>query len=143
MNISNKIKLIWLYFKGDISAHNKGILEAALATTEAGSYALDNGALLITNRRRFSDEGIRGVIRNHAGLSDSKYSLGIATTMNGAKEFEAIGCKQCTYICKFIHEFNMVQQEKYVGSDKTIARNGHLRPRERGSDKSKSDSNKG
>src|SRR4051812_37149619 len=116
MNISNKIKLIWLYFKGDISAHNKSVLEAALASSDSGSYLLDMGASLITNKRRFPDEPLRSVIRNHAGLSDSKFSLGIATTMNGAKEFDAIGCKQCSYICKFIHEFNMVQQEKYVGS---------------------------
>lgn len=143
MNISNKIKLIWLYFKGDISAHNKGILEAALATTEAGTYKLDMGALLITNRRKYTDEPVRSIIRGHAGLVGGASDLGMACTMNAAKKFEEIGDKQCVYICKFIHEFNMVQQEKYVGSDSQVTRNGHLRPRERRSDKSKSSSDQG
>ncbi len=142
MNISNKVKLIWLYFKGDISAHNKKVLEAALASSDAGKYQLDMGAFLITNKRRFPDEPLRSVIRGHSGLSGGSNELGIACTMNAAKTFEPI-CKQCMYICKFIHEFNMVQREKYVGTDAQVGRNSHLRPRERRDDSSKSSSDKG
>lgn len=140
MNIANKIKLIWLYFKGDISAHNKEMIEQALANPASVAYTLDMGAVLVTNRRRFADEPIRGVIRNHPNFSDDKHRLGIALTMSGAKEFEG-KCEQCRMICKFINEFNMVQKEKYVGNDTEVGRNHHLRPRGR-ADNSKSSSDK-
>lgn len=130
MNIKTKISLLIARLTGRISKEHAQVIEAALSTTEAGSYRVGPNHLLLTCNRKEVYHEMRAVIRNETTKQ------GVACTKPGLEMIDP----ELVPIMEIIVEWNKHAREKYVGSDKEVRGNSHLRPR-RGPNKSDDSSN--
>ncbi len=119
MNIKTKISLLIARVTGRISKEHAQIIEAALSTTEAGVYRVGPNHVLLTCNRKEVYHEMRAVIRNETT------KMGIACTKPGLESV----APELVPIMEIIVEWNKHAREKYVGSNKEVRGNSHLRGR--------------